>query len=144
MPPFLRRLQRISGVFLGFCYGCSPAGEFRGPRFSANNLYLQCENKMATEHGQSAGLQPHTSPIPWAHLLFDLCFPHSKNSRWFFCFHFHRMAKAVNSEKHCAKYCFQQFLPCSYLSQTISSANFWVEGNYLFRPSKQMFIDLAQ
>jgi len=78
-PTFNTIFWRFPRFFL--FYGC-PAGEFSGLRFSANNLCLQCENKMATEHGQSAGLSPFLLLL--AHLLFDLCFSHSKNSRWFF------------------------------------------------------------
>lgn len=80
-----------------------------------------------------------------AHLLFDLCFSHSKNGLWFFSFRFHQIANAVNSEKLCAKYAFLLFSRCSYLSHTISATK-KVNGeeNYLFRLNKQVFIDLAQ
>jgi len=142
--PFPHIQYDFLAFFLSFFlfYGC-PAGEFSGLRFSANNLCLQCENKMATEHGQSAGLSPFLLLL--AHLLFDLCFSHSKNSRWFFSFRFHQIANAVNSEKRCAKYAFLFFSPCSYLSHIFSIAKKkWRSENYLFRLDKQTIIELAQ
>jgi len=140
-PTFNTIFWRFPRFFFLF-YGC-PAGEFSGLRFSANNLCLQCENKMATEHGQSAGLSPFLLLL--AHLLFDLCFSHSKNSRWFFSFRFHQTANAVNSEKRCAKYAFLLFSPCSYLSHIFSIAKKkWGSENYLFRLDKQTIIELAQ